>query len=187
MLLALAGVGVAWWMASRSQNAATSNDVSSAFTDVESDIDSGVQSLSMDFTFAVNPVYLQWQSTIAQAAATYGLPAGLLDKLLYQESHYRSDIVSGATVSPAGAKGIAQFMPATAAQFGINPLDPSQAIPAAAQYLAQLYIEFGSWDDAVAAYNWGPGNVQNFINGSITTVPTETQNYVAAITGDTFT
>src|SRR4030065_1593917 len=66
----------------------------------------------------------RYRPTVEPAELRHGLPAGLLARLLYQESHYRTDIITGAERSPAGALGIAQFMPATAAEYGINPLDP---------------------------------------------------------------
>jgi soluble lytic murein transglycosylase-like protein len=69
--------------------------------------------------------YNDW---IAATEEHYGLPENLLARLLYQECRYREDIISGAVRSPAGALGIAQFMPATARDLGIDPLDPSQAI-----------------------------------------------------------
>jgi soluble lytic murein transglycosylase-like protein len=136
-------------------------------------------------SYSSNPNYLQWAPTINSATSQYGLPAGLLANLLYVESHYRTDIINGTTSSSAGAQGIAQFMPATAAQYGINPLDPSQAIPAAAKMVAALYSEFGTWPLAVAAYNWGSGNVQKWLDGDGATVPAETQNYVSNILGVT--
>ena len=92
-------------------------------------------------------------NAIAEAEALHGLPVNMLASLLYQESRYRPEIINGTVKSPAGALGIAQFMPATAKQFGINPLDPFQAIPAAAKYLAKLYKRFGNWPEALAAYN----------------------------------
>jgi soluble lytic murein transglycosylase-like protein len=123
----------------------------------------------------------QYRGAIKTAEANNGLPDGLLSRLLYQESHFRADIISGATRSSAGALGIAQFMPATAQQMGINPLDPYAAIPAAARYLRQLYDQFGSWQQALAAYNWGPGNVAR---KGLTAAPQETRNYVTQITSD---
>lgn len=134
------------------------------------------------------PEYQQWADTIAQAESDYGLPQDLLARLLYTESHYRQDIIDGTTRSPVGAVGIAQFMPATAAELGIDPLDPAQAIPAAARYLRSLYDQLGDWSYAVAAYNWGIGNVKKWIaSGGTKSVPVETQNYVAAITGGSLT
>lgn len=123
----------------------------------------------------------QYQQIIADTEQANGIPSGLLARLLYQESRFRPDIISGATRSPVGATGIAQFMPATAAQWGIDPNDPRQAIPAAGQYLLSLYRQFGSWSLALAAYNWGPGNVAR---KGIAAAPAETRNYVAQITSD---
>lgn len=143
------------------------------------------EAIMQTFTFATNATYKALKPTIDMATAKYGLPPGLLDKLLYQESHYRPDIISGQTRSGVGAVGIAQFMPSTAASLGIDPLDPNQAIPGAARYLLQLYSSFHDWDLAVAAYNWGPGNVTSYLKGS-KTPPSETTKYVAAITGGSF-
>ncbi len=129
--------------------------------------------------------YPQFAQLIANTESNNGIPTDLLARLLYQESHYRPDIIGCQTSSSAGAQGIAQFMPATAAQFDIDPCDPSQAIPAAGRYLAQLYSQFGSWQLALMAYNWGPGNVRDYVNsGYSNPVPSETQNYVAQITSD---
>jgi len=122
---------------------------------------------------------------VTAAEKMNGLPAGLLDRLLYTESHYRTDIITGKTVSAVGAIGIAQFMPATAADWKIDPRDPVASIGAAARYLAWLYRQLGDWSQAVAAYNHGVGNVKKKVAkyGSAWAqyLPTETKNYVAAI------
>lgn len=127
--------------------------------------------------------YPKYAALITQTEADYGLPNDLLARLLYQESHYRADIISGATKSPAGALGIAQFMPATANELRINPLDPNQAIPAAARYLVQMFRIFGNWPAALGAYNFGAGNYRKYLNGKIQ-LPAETRNYIAQITND---
>lgn len=118
---------------------------------------------------------------IADAEEAAGLPAMLLERLLYQESRYRDDIITGRVRSSAGALGIAQFMPATAAQLGIDPLDPAQAIPAAARYLRGLYRTFGNWTEALAAYNWGQGNVAR---KGLAQAPRETRLYYSQILAD---
>lgn len=123
----------------------------------------------------------QYAGTIASAEQQYGLPAAMLERLLYQESRYRDDIITGRTKSPAGALGIAQFMPATAIEMGIDPLNPRQAIPAAARYLAGLYKRFGTWSEALAAYNWGQGNVSR---KGLANAPRETRNYYGQILAD---
>jgi soluble lytic murein transglycosylase-like protein len=120
---------------------------------------------------------------IDNAAADRGVPADLLARVLWQESRFRPDIINGTTRSSAGAVGIAQFMPATADDLGIDPLDPAQAIDGAARYLAQLHRMFGNWREALAAYNWGMGNVSR---RGIANAPAETREYVASIMGDIF-
>ena len=92
-----------------------------------------------------------------------------------------ADIIDGHTKSPVGALGIAQFMPATAQQLGINPLDPFQAIDGAGRYLASLYRQTSSWSQALAAYNWGIGNVTR---RGLDSAPTETRNYFTQILAD---
>lgn len=124
--------------------------------------------------------YAKYMPTIQKAEADHGLPAGLLARLLKKESSYLTSIITGERKSPVGALGIAQFMPATAKELGINPLDPAQAIPGAARYLAGLKRSLGTWDKAVAAYNWGIGNVQR---KGLAAAPKETRDYVLAITG----
>lgn len=119
--------------------------------------------------------------TIAQAEADNGLPAGLLARVLHQESRFRPDIITGKTKSPAGALGIAQFMPATAKERGVDPLNPTSAINGAAGYLASLFDRFGDWSKAIAAYNWGQGNVAR---KGLDRAPPETRAYVAQITKD---
>jgi soluble lytic murein transglycosylase-like protein len=114
------------------------------------------------------------------AELQYNIPTDLLARIAYQESHFRSDIISGATVSPAGAIGIMQLMPQYFPGAGQNP---EADIATAAKYLASLYNEFGDWQIAVAAYNDGPGNVQGFLNGS-RQLPQETVNYVASVFAD---
>ena len=128
-------------------------------------------------------LYAQLMAYFAAAEQQYGIPTDLLARQGFEESSFLPDIIDGTQVSSAGALGIMQFEPATAAQYGVsNPLDPSQAIPGAAAYMAALYKEFGSWSLALAAYDAGPGNVQAAGPG-IPAFP-ETQNYVSQILSD---
>lgn len=122
-----------------------------------------------------------YREVIGDAERHNGLPDGLLGRLLYQESRYRSDIITGKTRSPVGALGVAQFMPATAQEMGIDPLDPFQAIPAAGAYLKRLYDATGSWEKAVASYNWGIGNVKR---KGLEKAPKETRDYISQILSD---
>ncbi len=97
----------------------------------------------------------QYAGLVQQASASSGTPAPLLAAILFNESRFEPGVVSS-----AGAEGIAQFMPATAAAHGVNPYDPSSAIPGAADLLAQFHSAFSSWTDAVAAYAAGGGAVE---------------------------
>ncbi len=115
---------------------------------------------------------------ISAAENRHGIPSGMLFRLLYAESRFRPDIIDGRTVSSVGALGIAQFMPATAQERGVNPLDPYNAIEGAASYLASLRRSLGTWREAVAAYNWGMGNVRR---KGLAAMPAETRKYVSFI------
>jgi hypothetical protein len=106
----------------------------------------------------------------SRAASRHGVDASLLAAVAQQESNFNAS-----AVSPAGAQGLMQFMPSTAAGLGVNPLDPTSAIDGAAKYLSQLTKQFGSTDLALAAYNAGPGTVTRY--GGVPPYP-ETQNYV---------
>lgn len=119
-----------------------------------------------------------YDDIIAKSEAQYGLPAGLLKATIAKESNFNPR-----AVSHAGAQGIAQFMPGTAKRFGIDPLDPAQAIPAAARYLKANYDMFNDWGHALAGYNWGEGNVQRMLKGEKLTPPAETRDYVRTIIG----
>ena len=116
--------------------------------------------------------------TLTQAAQKNDVPAAFFIHLLFQESRFQPGIVSD-----AGAEGIAQFMPETSAQVGLdNPYDPLQAIPAAARHLRNLAREFGNLGLAAAAYNAGARRIQDWLarKGPL---PQETQGYVKTITG----
>ncbi len=115
---------------------------------------------------------------IDNAADQQHLPIGFLTRLLWQESSFRAG-----AVSPAGAQGVAQFMPGTAQERGLaDPFDPEQAIPAAAALLADLSRQFGNLGLAAAAYNGGPTRVANWLAGK-GGLPIETEDYVLRITG----
>jgi peptidoglycan DL-endopeptidase CwlO len=114
-----------------------------------------------------------YAGTIEQAAASNGIPASLLAGLLYHESRFEPNAVSS-----AGAEGIAQFMPATAAGMGIDPTDPTQAIEGAAQLMGSYSRQFGSYADALAAYDAGSSAVERY--GGVPPYA-ETQAYVPAV------
>jgi hypothetical protein len=117
---------------------------------------------------------------VDSAATSAGLPVGLLTRLIWTESRFRSNVTSS-----AGAQGVAQFMPETAAERGlIDPYDPEQAIPQAARLLVDLEQQFGNIGWATAAYNAGPARVASWL-GHSGSLPYETQVYVFTLTGRT--
>jgi Transglycosylase SLT domain/SPOR domain len=114
---------------------------------------------------------------IDSSALAQNIPVAFLTRLIWQESNFQAD-----AVSPAGARGIAQFMPSTAAERGLaNPFDPEAAIPKAAELLAELKQRFGNLGLAAAAYNAGPGAVASWLSGK-GELPLETRDYIAIIT-----
>src|SRR5882724_9392994 len=117
--------------------------------------------------------------TLAQAAADNELPEEFFTRLIWQESRF-----DPAAVSPAGAQGIAQFMPQTAAARGLtNAFEPLQALRESASYLRELRTTFrGNLGLAAAAYNAGPGQVEAWLAGRLR-LPGETQAYVRIVTG----
>ena len=117
--------------------------------------------------------------TLAQAAADNELPEEFFTRLIWQESRF-----DPSAVSPAGAQGIAQFMPQTAAMRGLtNAFEPLQALRESASYLRELRTTFrGSLGLAAAAYNAGPGQVEAWL-ARRRPLPFETQSYVRIITG----
>jgi Transglycosylase SLT domain/SPOR domain len=115
---------------------------------------------------------------VEASAKAEGLPAGFFTKLIWRESSFRPN-----AVSPAGAQGVAQFMPGTANERGlIDPFDPAAAIPASARFLNELRLRFGNLGLAAAAYNGGPTAVARWLANK-GPLPFETQDYVLAITG----
>jgi hypothetical protein len=117
-----------------------------------------------------------YASLFAQAQTRYGVPASLLTAVAKQESGFDPNAVSA-----AGARGLMQLMPSTAATLGVNPDDPAQAVDGAARLLRDLIGEFGRTDLALAAYNAGPGAVHRY--GGVPPYP-ETSRYVEAVLAD---
>jgi soluble lytic murein transglycosylase-like protein len=120
----------------------------------------------------------EYDPLIEQAAARNGLDPALLHGLIQQESGFDPNATSS-----AGAAGLTQLMPSTASSMGVaNPLNPAESIEGGARYLGQLMTEFsGNTEDALAAYNAGPGAVEQYRG-----VPpyAETQSYVTKVLGN---
>src|SRR5437764_2511561 len=122
---------------------------------------------------------------IQSVAAQNGLPVEFFARLIWQESRLRPDAVGPVTRSGKRAQGIAQFMPATAAErLLLDAFDPAQALPKSAEFLRELRAQFGNLGLAAAAYNAGPQRVQDWLAGK-GQMPYETRNYVSVITGAT--
>ncbi|HSO48299.1 MAG TPA: lytic transglycosylase domain-containing protein [Rhizobiaceae bacterium] len=116
---------------------------------------------------------------IEGAAAKNALPAPFFARLIWKESRF-----DPGAVSPAGAEGIAQFMPGTAALRGLdNSFDMYKAIPASARYLAEMAATYGNLGMAAIGYNAGEARLRRWMDkGGF--LPLETENYVASILGE---
>jgi hypothetical protein len=118
------------------------------------------------------------------SARQNGLPVEFFVRLIWRESSFRPDAIGPVTRSGKRAQGIAQFMPATAAEKNLlDPFDPIQALPKSAAFLRELREEFGNLGLAAAAYNAGPRRVHEWLDGT-GPMPAETRAYVRAITGE---
>jgi hypothetical protein len=117
-------------------------------------------------------------NTLFTSAQDNDLPVAFFANLIWQESGLRDNVVSS-----KGAMGIAQFMPKVAAESGLeNPFDPSQALPASAKLLRELFDQFGNLGYVAAAYNAGTQRVLDWlVRGR--SLPRETRGYVMNITG----
>lgn len=118
-----------------------------------------------------------FQSLIEESCARYGVDPALLAGLIEQESHFDPTVGSS-----AGAQGLTELMPETAAGLGVtDPHDPAQSIDAGARLLSEKLAEFGGDTElALAAYNAGSGAVQQY--HGIPPYP-ETQEYVKKVLG----
>ena len=164
-VLAIGAIGVLIWQAQNIGDA-VSADIS-GWADVEQ-----------------GPV---WVPVINQAESAQGIPANLLARMAYQESHFRPDIISGTTSSSVGALGILQLMPEYFSTVQVpvpfTAADTTAQISQAAEQLASLYTTFQDWTLAVAAYNAGAGTIKAYLAGS-GNLPAETAAYVADVIAD---
>lgn len=117
-----------------------------------------------------------YRAKVAELSARFDLSPSLIEAMVWQESRWRHN-----AVSPVGAQGLAQLMPGTARDLGVDPRDPFANLEGGARYLREQLDRFdGDLEKALAAYNAGPGRVER-ANG----IPRirETQLYVASIMG----
>lgn len=124
----------------------------------------------------LDPQHAQVVERITFYAKKYGIDPKVGIWQLWQESRFNIN-----AKSPVGAEGIAQFMPATAKEWGVNTSDLESSLDGWARYMSYLYKRFGTYELALAAYNAGMGNVAKY-NG----VPPfeETKNYIKTILGN---
>lgn len=107
----------------------------------------------------------------------HGLPAGMLTAIASVESHFNPN-----AVSEAGAQGMFQIMPTTAAALGVaNPFDPREAAEGAAKHLARDFQQFGNWNHAIMAYNAGPQRIENYLAGRGKPLKQETVDYLPKV------
>jgi soluble lytic murein transglycosylase-like protein len=117
-----------------------------------------------------------YAAKVHELSARYDLSPALIEAVVWQESRWHPQ-----AVSPVGARGLAQLMPATAQGLGVNPDDPMANLEGGARYLRQQLDRFGGdLEKALAAYNAGPGRVEQAGGGPRIR---ETQSYVAAVLG----
>ncbi|WP_365304609.1 lytic transglycosylase domain-containing protein [uncultured Thiodictyon sp.] len=106
------------------------------------------------------------------------MPAGMLTAIASVESHFNPN-----AVSEAGAQGMFQIMPTTAAALGVaNPFDPREAAEGAAKHLARDFQQFGNWNHAIMAYNAGPQRIENYLAGRGKPLKQETVDYLPKVT-----
>ena len=118
----------------------------------------------------------EYIAKVQELAVRFDISPALIEALVWQESRWRHR-----SVSHAGARGLAQLMPGTAREMGVNADDPFQNLEGGARYLREQLDRFeGDLEKALAAYNAGPGRVIRA--GGVPRIR-ETQNYVAAIMG----
>lgn len=117
------------------------------------------------------------EQQLVAAAVKYSVPPDLVLRVAKQESG-----LSQAARSSAGAIGVMQLMPATAAGLGVNPYDQAQNIDGGVRYLRMMYDRYGNWTDALAAYNAGPGTVDKWL-ANLRALPGETLDYLQQILG----
>jgi len=122
-------------------------------------------------TPAQNRVF--YKPAFKAATQKYNLPPGLLERVAQQECSFRSDTIHGGP-NKAGAIGIMQIVPRWHPQ--ASPKVPHAAIDYGAGFLKDMYDQFGNWQDALAAYNYGSGNVTKYLAGQIK-LPRETIKY----------
>jgi soluble lytic murein transglycosylase-like protein len=129
----------------------------------------------------------KWLPFLTAAENNFGIPAGLLARIAYQESRFRQDVIAGTTTSEVGALGLMQLLPqyfqTVRRPIPFSDSDTQDQINEAASLLSSLYHRFGDWTLAVAAYNDGAGNINQVLAGT-RSLPAQTAQYLQQISAD---
>lgn len=171
---------------------ATSNSSETPVQQTRIDIDAEIEAARRELeSLRGSPMKQDVSFLINDAAERYGVSPKLVNAVVQTESAGKSD-----AVSPKGAQGLMQLMPKTAKALGVeDPTDPAQNIEGGVKYLAQLIKKFGDEKLALAAYNWGEGNIRKQLDRlakrdkpqtlaailKYGTLPSETENYIRKI------
>ncbi len=151
---------------------------------VESGVDTVQAAISGWQTVQQGP---QWVPVINVVENNLGIPANLLARVAYQESHFRPEIIDGTQPGGAGELGILQLMPKWFTSVHVpvpfTAQDTAAQIQEAGQLLVNLYQHYRDWGLAVAAYNDGQGNVDSYLAGTHT-LPASTITYVSEVLTD---
>jgi soluble lytic murein transglycosylase-like protein len=164
--------GARWIAGERAGEAAIANNAQAL------DLSAGIvpDQIIADVGENASSVPEQYAPKIAELSRRFDLSPSLLEALVWQESRWRPN-----SVSHAGARGLAQLMPGTARDLGVDPEDPMQNLEGGARYLREQLDRFdGDLEKALAAYNAGPARVIRA--GGVPNIH-ETKQYVAAIMG----
>ncbi len=130
----------------------------------------------------------QWVPIINTIEDNFGIPANLLARIAYQESRFRPEVIDGTYANPSsGALGMMQMLPkyfaSVRAPVPFSAADTQAQISEAAGLLVRLFNHFQDWSLAVAGYNDGQGNIDNYLAGTHP-LPRQTSDYVAQVLAD---
>lgn len=184
--LGLAGIGLWLYMREAEAKSVESTTLLDAPGSGEKDIETQIMTAAEDVFLGAWHTELisgrgeAYKELFESAERLHGLPRFMLARQAWQESRYKANAVNAGS----GAQGILQIVPKW--HPGVDPFDPVEAIPYAAKYDRQLRDRFGSWRLALAAYNWGPTNVSNWLKagGNPAKLPSETRDYQNEILAD---